>query len=58
MLMRHAGAFLLFMITDFVRYISFTAYVMDPENHEILNYYIEAKMFWIVGSFISQVLLI
>jgi hypothetical protein len=53
MLMRHASAFGLFMVTDLVRYIAFSFYALHPEDPTVLNVYLIAKIFWILGSFLS-----
>ena len=57
MLMRHASAFGLFMVTDIVRYLAFTFYALHPQNPNVLKIYLIAKSFWLFGSFVSQILL-
>lgn len=57
MLLRHSGAFALFMLTDLLRFITFTFFVLHPFDPTTLKVYLLAKVFWIFGSAISQILL-
>lgn len=57
MLLRHSGAFALFMVTVLVRFSTFTVFVLHPFDPTTLNVYLVAKAFWIIGSALSQILL-
>jgi hypothetical protein len=57
MLARHAIAFGLYMVSDLVRYSSFTLYAFHTSNLQLWNLYNWAVCFWMVCSLISNLLL-
>lgn len=56
-LYRHAVAFGLFLITDVAYYVMWPIYTLNYKNQKFFNWYISVIIFWLIGSFVSQILL-